>query len=301
MTAPDSRSTPVPGPATLTAQGAAPDAEAIRRLVREALAEDLGDGDLTADLIAADQRCRARVVVREDAVLCGRDWFDATYTLLDPAVTVSWHAADGDRVSSGTLVCELEGPARAVNSGERTALNLLQTLSATATAARRHADAVAGSGTVILDTRKTLPGMRRAQKYAVRCGGCANHRMGLHDAMLIKENHLSAAGGVEQAVLAARAAHPGAPLELEVETLEQLDSALALGVDMILLDNFDLEQVREAVSRSRGRARLEVSGGVSLEGLAELAATGVDFISVGAITKNLRAVDFSMRVVDETR
>ncbi len=292
--------TPRPPAPPLTPQSDPPGPEDIARLARQALAEDLGDGDLTAALIPATARCRARVLTREDAVLCGAAWFDAVYALLDPGVRVDWAAADGERVRAGQPVCTVEGPARAVNSGERTALNLLQTLSGTATAARRHADAVAGTATVILDTRKTLPGLRLAQKYAVRCGGCVNHRMGLHDAMLIKENHITAAGGLRAAVEAARAANPGAPLELEVERLDQLDVALELGVTMIMLDDFTLADIREAVSRSRGRARLEVSGGVSLEALAELAATGVDFISVGALTKHLQAVDFSMRVEDAT-
>jgi nicotinate-nucleotide pyrophosphorylase (carboxylating) len=283
-------------PATLTPQSAHPDPAQVQQLVRRALDEDLGDGDLTAALIPAAARCRASVVVREDAVLCGTAWFDAVYAALSAAVRVHWDARDGDRVRAGQAICRLDGPARAINSGERTALNLLQTLSGTATAARRHADAVAGAATLILDTRKTLPGLRVAQKYAVRCGGCANHRMGLHDAMLIKENHIAAAGSLRAAVLGARAAHPGKPLELEVETLAQLDEALELAVPMIMLDNFAPADIRTAVARSRGRARLEVSGGVSLESLAELAATGVDFISVGAITKHLRAVDFSMRV-----
>ena len=283
-------------PATLTPQAAHPDAKQVRALVRRALDEDLGDGDLTAALIPASARCRARVVVREDAVLCGTAWFDATYAALSRSVRVQWDAHDGDSVRTGQSICRVQGPARAVNSGERTALNLLQTLSGTATAARRHADAVAGAATIILDTRKTLPGLRVAQKYAVRCGGCANHRMGLHDAMLIKENHIAAAGSLRAAVLGARAAHPCAPLELEVETLAQLDEALELAVPMIMLDNFALADIRTAVARSRGRARLEVSGGVSLQVLAELAATGVDFISIGAITKHLQAVDFSMRV-----
>jgi len=287
-------------PQTLTPQSGPPDAAAVERLARDALDEDLGGGDLTAALIDPAARCRARVVAREPAVLCGQAWFNAVYRLLDPRVAVRWAAADGDAVEADALVCTVEGSARAVNSGERTALNLLQTLSGTATTARRHADAVRGQATVILDTRKTLPGLRVAQKYAVRCGGCANHRMGLHDAMLIKENHIAAAGGLAAAVRAAREAHPQAPLELEVETLEQLDEALALGVPMVMLDELAPEQIREAVRRSRGRARLEVSGNVSLDRLAELAATGVDFISVGALTKHVRAVDFSMRVEDVT-
>jgi nicotinate-nucleotide pyrophosphorylase (carboxylating) len=283
---------------TLTPQSGPPPASEVERLARRAVEEDVGSGDLTAALIDATARCHARVVAREPAVLCGRDWFDAVYGIVDPTVRVRWHAADGDRLEADRTVCELSGPARAVTSGERAALNLLQTLSGTATEARRYADAVAGLNTVILDTRKTVPGLRAAQKYAVRCGGCANHRMGLHDAMLIKENHIAAAGGLGAAVAAARAAHPQAPLEVEVESLAQLDEALAAGVTMIMLDEFSLADVTEAVRRSQGRARLEVSGSVALEGLAALAATGVDFISVGALTKHLRAVDYSMRVVE---
>jgi nicotinate-nucleotide pyrophosphorylase (carboxylating) len=284
--------------ATLTPQSESPDAADIARLVTQCLTEDIGTGDLTARLIDASTICRARVIVREHAVLCGTAWFDQVYASVDPNVSVQWEAADGDRVEPGQLICTVNGPARGVNSGERTALNLLQTLSGTATVARRHADAVAGTATVILDTRKTLPGLRRAQKYAVRCGGCANHRMGLHDAMLIKENHIAAAGGLRNAVNAARAANPHAPLEVEVETLEQLDEALGLEVTMIMLDNFTVDDIRDAVARSRGKARLEVSGGVELDDLAELAATGVDFISIGSLTKHLHATDFSMRVDD---
>jgi len=285
-------------PATLTPQSGPPPADEVERLARRTLEEDLGSGDLTAALIRDDLQCRARVIVREAAVLCGKDWFDAVYRLVDPRVRIAWQATDGERLAEGRTVCELAGPARAINSGERAALNLLQTLSGTATAARRFADAVAAWDTVILDTRKTLPGLRVAQKYAVRCGGCANHRMGLHDAILIKENHIAAAGGLTAAVIAARRAHPDAPLEVEVERLAQLDEALAAGVAMIMLDNFDLADTREAVARSRGRARLEVSGGVELASLAERAAAGVDFISVGALTKHLQAVDYSLRVLD---
>ncbi len=280
------RSTPHPG------------VDEVERLVRTALAEDVGDGDLTAALIPAAARCRAKVVVREPAVLCGQAWFDAVYRVLDSNVLVHWSAEDGDIVDTEQVVCTLTGPARAVNTGERTALNFLQTLSGTATAARRHRDMVAGSGTTVLDTRKTLPGLRLAQKYAVRCGGCRNHRIGLFDAMLVKENHISAAGSLAAAVQAARAAHPSSPLEVEVETLDQLDEALALGVTMILLDNFDEPAIREAVARSRGRAELEVSGGITEQALTSLAATGVDYISIGALTKHVKAADFSMRVVD---
>ena len=282
--------------ATLTPQRDTPDAADIARIVDECLAEDIGNGDLTAQLIDATTVCRAQVVVREAAVLCGTAWFDRVYARVDPAVTVRWEATDGDRIVPEQVICTISGPARGVNSGERTALNLLQTLSGTATVARQHADAVAATATVILDTRKTLPGLRTAQKYAVHCGGCANHRMGLHDAMLIKENHIAAAGGLQNAVLGARAANPHAPLEVEVETLVQLDEALELGVTMIMLDNFSVDAIREAVHRSRDKARLEVSGGVAIEDLGKLAATGVDFISVGALTKHLHAVDFSMRV-----
>lgn len=284
--------------ATLTPQSESPDTADIERLVSRCLAEDIGSGDLTARLIDASITCRAQVIVREHAVLCGTDWFDQVYASVDADVHVSWHAADGERVEPGQLICTVSGPARGVNSGERTALNLLQTLSGTATVARQHADAVAGTATVILDTRKTLPGLRSAQKYAVRCGGCANHRMGLHDAMLIKENHIAAAGGLREAVNAARLANPDAPLEVEVETLEQLDEALDLAVPMIMLDNFTVDDIRDAVARSRGKARLEVSGGVELNELAELAATGVDFISIGSLTKHLQATDFSMRIED---
>jgi nicotinate-nucleotide pyrophosphorylase (carboxylating) len=283
-------------PATLTPQSDHPDPTDIRRIVLESLAEDVGSGDLTAALIPETARCEARVTARESAVLCGGAWFEAVFQELDPRVRVTWHVNDGERLSPGQTVCTVSGPARAVNSGERAALNLLQTLSGTATVARRHADAVADAATVILDTRKTLPGLRRAQKYAVRCGGCSNHRMGLHDAMLIKENHIAAAGGLRTAVEAARAAHPGAPMEVEVESLDQLDEALALGVHMIMLDNFTPDDIRVAVARSQGHARLEVSGGVSLEELSDIASTGVDFISVGALTKHVYAVDFSMRV-----
>jgi nicotinate-nucleotide pyrophosphorylase (carboxylating) len=285
--------------ATLTPQSGPPPACEIERLARRAVEEDVGSGDLTAALIDAAAHCHAHVLVREPAVLCGRDWFDAVYRILDPTVQVRWHAADGEPLETDQTVCELSGPARAVTSGERAALNLLQTLSGTATEARRYADAVAGHPTVILDTRKTLPGLRAAQKYAVRCGGCANHRMGLHDAILIKENHIASAGGLGAAVAAARAAHPRAPLEVEVESLAQLDEALDAGVTMIMLDEFTPADVAEAVQRSRGRARLEVSGSVALDTLATLAATGVDFISVGALTKHLRAVDYSMRVVED--
>lgn len=261
--------------------------------VDRALDEDLGDGDRTAALIPAQARARARVVSREAAVLCGTAWFDAVFARLSPEVRIAWRAADGDEFEPGALLCSLEGPARALLSGERTALNFLQALSGTATAARHYARLVADTGCRILDTRKTLPGLRSAQKYAVACGGCLNHRMGLYDAILIKENHIMAAGGIGPAVAAAR--QGGVPVEVEVENLDQLREALEAGAERVLLDNFSLAELREAVRLAAGRARLEASGGVEESALRAIAETGVDFISVGALTKHLRAVDLSMR------
>ena len=267
-------------------------------LVALAIAEDVGGGDVTADLLPADSRAEASVVTRERAVLCGTAWFDRVFAQLDPAVSPDWRAADGDLVEAGTELCRLTGPARPLLSGERTALNFLQTLSGTATLARRYADAVAGTGCRVLDTRKTLPGLRSAQKYAVACGGGSNHRHGLFDAVLVKENHIMAAGGIRAALRAARALHPELTIEIEVESLAELEQALAGGPDVILLDNFDLESMRRAVARTRGgpgAARLEASGNVSLATVRDIAETGVDFVSVGELTKNVRAVDLSMR------
>ncbi len=263
--------------------------------ISRALAEDVGAGDLTAALVPADKRARATVVAREACVLCGTAWFDAVFTALGPDTRVTWNARDGDRIAAGTTLCELEGSARALLTGERTALNFLQTLSGTATEARRYADALAGTGCRVLDTRKTLPGLRAAQKYAVAVGGGSNHRMGLHDAILIKENHIAAAGGIAAAVAAARRQSPGVKVEVEVETLAELDQALAASADMALLDEFTLADMRAAVDRVAGRMTLEASGGVGIDELAAIAATGVDFISVGALTKHLRAIDLSMR------
>jgi nicotinate-nucleotide pyrophosphorylase (carboxylating) len=263
--------------------------------VRRALQEDVGTGDLTAALVPAERRARAMVVSREDGVLCGTAWVDATFRALDPRVSVNWMHRDGAHVGAEAMLCTIEGPARALLTGERTALNFLQTLSGTATAARRYADAIAHTGCQVLDTRKTIPGLRAAQKYAVACGGCANHRMGLYDAILIKENHIAAAGSIVEAVRAARRSAPGVKLEVEVETLAELDEALVAGVDLVLLDDFSLDDMRTAVARSAGRARLEASGGMGLDGLAAVAATGVDYISVGALTKHVRALDLSMR------
>ena len=268
----------------------------IAETVRRALAEDVGAGDLTADLIPANIRAQAQVITREEAVLCGQAWFEEVFRSLDKRVRVEWLARDGERVRANQILCTLEGPARALLTGERTALNFLQTLSGTATVTRRYVDAVQGTRAQILDTRKTLPGLRGAQKYAVRCGGGQNHRMGLYDAILIKENHIAAAGSVSAAVRAARAAAPGGTtVEVEVENLEQLKEALAAGTDRLLLDNFSLKRLREAVHETAGRAKLEASGGITLENLRTIAETGVDYISIGALTKHVRAVDLSLR------
>jgi nicotinate-nucleotide pyrophosphorylase (carboxylating) len=263
--------------------------------VRHALAEDIGDGDVSAALIPADTVASAHVVSREAAVVCGRPWFDGVFRLLDETIAIHWLIDEGEAVRTDQRLCELRGPARSLLTGERTALNFLQTLSGTATLARRYADAVAGFDTRVLDTRKTLPGLRREQKYAVRCGGCHNHRMGLYDAFLIKENHIAAAGSIAAAVAAAGGVRRGILLEVEIETFEQLDEALAAGVTRILLDNFAPDDLRKAVALAGGRAELEASGGIDLDNIAEYAATGVDYISIGALTKDVRAVDLSMR------
>lgn len=273
----------------------------IEEQVRRALAEDVGSGDLTAGLIPEAAKAEARVISREQAVLCGRPWFDAVFAALDPRIRVEWAAEDGERIAPEQRLCTLHGPARALLTGERTALNFLQTLSGTATLARRYADAVAGTGAVILDTRKTLPGLRLAQKYAVRCGGCENHRLGLYDAVLVKENHIMACGGVAAAVEAARALAGQVPVEVEVEDLDQLHEALGAGADRLLLDNMNPDQLRAAVAATAGRARLEASGGITLEGVRPVAETGVDYISIGDLTKHVHAVDLSMRFVPAPR
>lgn len=270
-------------------------ADQIAADVARALAEDLGNGDLTAALVPEDAPSAATVICREAAVVCGTAWFDAVFRQLDLAVRIEWTVRDGDRVAPGHLLCRLSGRARALLSGERTALNFLQLLCGTASTARAYADAVAGTNTRILDTRKTLPGLRAAQKFATRCGGCVNHRMGLYDAILIKENHIAAAGSLTAAVRASRQRQPERAIEVEVESLAQLDEALCLGVDHLLLDNFSLPELTTAVLRTAGRARLEASGNVALDDLAAIAATGVDFISVGALTKHVQAIDLSMR------
>ena len=267
--------------------------------VEAALREDLGSGDVTAALVPAAQRVRGSVVAREEAVLCGRAWVDETFRQLDPRVQLTWHASDGERVSAGQAIFAIAGPARPVLSGERTALNFLQLLSGTATMTRRFVDAVAGTGCRILDTRKTVPGLRTAQKYAVRCGGAHNHRMGLYDQVLIKENHIAAARSLTGAIEAARRSAAGIGVEVEVETLGELQEALNARPDIIMLDDFTLEDMRAAVALNRAAgtaAKLEVSGSVSLEAVRAIAETGVDYISVGAITKHVRAIDLSMRL-----
>lgn len=272
-------------------------ADDIAEIVRRALAEDVGTGDLTAALLPARERAQAQVITREDAVLCGTAWFEETFRQLDRDFRVDWRVRDGEPAPAGQILCTVRGPVRALVTGERTALNFLQLLSGTATVTRRYVEAVAGTGAVILDTRKTVPGLRRAQKYAVRCGGGQNHRMGLYDAILIKENHIAAAGSVTAAVTAARRAAPdGTVVEVEVENIEQLREALAAGADRLLLDNFGLKRLREAVQETQGRARLEASGGITLENVRAVAETGVDYISIGSLTKHVRAVDLSMRI-----
>lgn len=278
---------------------ALPDPDHIRTQVSLALAEDLGSGDRTAGLIPADASSRVRVICRETAVICGTAWFDEVFRQLDPAITVEWQCQDGSPIGADQLVCELKGNTRALLSGERTALNYLQTLSGTATLTKCYADAVAGTGVRILDTRKTLPGLRLQQKYAVTCGGGHNHRIGLFDAILIKENHIKAAGSITAAVTAARQQASDIGIEVEVESLDELAEALAAGARRILLDNFSLEMLRQAVKQTQGRARLEASGGVTLETIRGIAETGVDDISVGALTKDVKAVDLSMRFIDD--
>ena len=267
--------------------------------VARALAEDVGSGDLTAALVPAARTGRATVITREAAVLCGRPWVDEVFRQLDPSVRVEWAAAEGAAVEPDALLFTISGPARALLTGERTALNFLQSLSGTATVARRYAAVLDGLPCRVLDTRKTLPGLRRAQKYAVRVGGGANHRMGLYDGILVKENHIMAAGSIAAAVSAARAQGATVPVEVEVETLGELREALDAGADMALLDEFSLEDLRAAVAMNRahprGPMKLEASGNVTLETLRSIAETGVDFVSVGSLTKHLRAVDLSMR------
>lgn len=267
----------------------------LKETVTRALTEDVGSGDLTAALIPEQVRAEATVISREPAVLCGTAWFDEVFRQIDTHIRVDWHAHDGDRIETNQVLCTLTGPARPLLSGERTALNFLQTLSGTATLARRYADTVAGTRASVLDTRKTLPGLRQAQKYAVRCGGCKNHRLGLFDAVLIKENHILAAGSITRAVTRIREIHPEVIVEVEVENQSELEEALQVRPDIIMLDNFGLKEMQTAVTLTAGRARLEASGNITFDNLRAIAETGVDYISVGGLTKDIRAIDLSMR------
>lgn len=260
------------------------------------LEEDVGSGDLTASIVPKHATARARVITRESMVLCGQAWFAAVFARLGGSVQIDWLVTEGEQVEAGAELCAMQGPARALLTGERSALNLLQTLSGTATLARAYAKAVDGTKAKVLDTRKTIPGLRKAQKYAVRCGGCDNHRMGLYDGILIKENHILACGSIEKAVHAAKALGANVPIEVEVENLDELKQALAVGAERILLDNFTIAMMREAVTTTASRAKLEVSGNVTLDTIRQIAETGVDYISVGALTKNVRATDLSMRI-----
>lgn len=272
-----------------------PDPRQVSDDVGCALSEDIGSGDCTARLIPERQNLRTTVICRQHAVLAGQAWFDEVFRQLDGRIAVNWHLRDGERLSPDQRVCSLQGPARGILSGERTALNFLQTLSATATVTARFVEKIKGLDVILLDTRKTIPGLRLAQKYAVTCGGGSNHRIGLFDAILIKENHIAAAGSISAAVTEARRSCPGLLLEVEVETLAQLKEAVEAGAQRALLDNFPVDVLREAVNGWSGRIGLEASGGVCLDSIRSIAETGVDFISVGDLTKNVAAVDFSMR------
>lgn len=271
---------------------------AIMANARAALEEDIGSGDITAGLIPADNVARARIITREDMVLAGSPWADAVFRLVDPRIHPQWMVEEGATATANTTLLVLEGPARSLLTAERSALNFLQLLSGTATAVARLLPLLEGTCARLLDTRKTLPGLRLAQKYAVEVGGGKNHRLGLFDAFLIKENHIIAAGGIGAAVTTARQLAPGKPVEVEVETMEELDQALAAGADIIMLDDFSLEDMQRAVAHTAGRARLEASGGMNAERLRQVAATGVDYISMGALTKDVRAIDLSMRFID---
>lgn len=267
--------------------------------VRRALEEDIGSGDISAQLIPADKIASARVICRETAVLCGQDWFNKSFLLLDDSISITWLVDDGETVKAGDTLCRIQGNARVLLTAERTALNFLQTLSATATLSKTYADAVAGLDCKVLDTRKTLPGLRMAQKYAVFCGGCSNHRIGLYDAVLIKENHIAAAGSIHQTVSMARANSPDKLIEVEVESLEQLQEALSAGADRVLLDNMDEKMLQAAVMMNKAQAELEASGGITLKNIRKIAQSGVNFISIGALTKDIKAIDLSMRIVIE--
>jgi nicotinate-nucleotide pyrophosphorylase (carboxylating) len=268
----------------------------IQANVRNALAEDVGTGDITAQLIPADRTASATVITREDATLCGTAWVNEVFRQIDPDVRVEWHVQDGERIMADKTLFTLSGKARSLLTGERTALNFLQLLSGTATRCSYYADLVSGTPVRLLDTRKTLPGLRLAQKYAVTCGGCHNHRIGLYDAFLIKENHIAACGGIAQAVETARRIAPGKPVEVEVENLDELEQVLATGAEIVMLDNFSLEDMTQAVAIAAGRTKLEASGGINDTTIRPIAETGVDYISIGTLTKDVKALDLSMRL-----
>ncbi len=265
--------------------------------VNAAIAEDIGSGDITAELIPADEQGEARIITREQAVIAGTGWVDEVFHQVDPEVVVDWQVQDGDLVEPNQILFTLKGRSRSLLSGERAALNFLQTLSGTATVAAQYAQRVSETSVRLLDTRKTIPGLRLAQKYAVSCGGCYNHRIGLFDAFLIKENHILASGGIVAAISTAKASHPGKPVEVEVEGFDELNQALEAGADIIMLDNFTPEQMVEAVALVNGRAKLEASGNITDATLLDYAKTGVDYISIGALTKHCRAIDLSMRLL----
>src|SRR5690606_24618025 len=269
----------------------------IARVVRFALEEDIGSGDITAELIPAEKIASATIITREQAVICGRPWVDEVFHQLDPAIVIEWHVNDGDRVESDQLLATLHGNARSLLTGERTALNFLQTLSGTATTAYEYAQLLKGTDIKILDTRKTIPGLRTAQKYAARCGGGHNHRIGLYDSFPIKENHIAACGGIANAATKARELHPGKPVEVEVETVAELNQALAANADIIMLDNFSDDDASKAIALVNKKAGIEISGNVAVEQLEALRRIAPDFVSSGALTKHVRAVDLSMRVL----
>ena len=273
-----------------------PSSKYITELVALALEEDVGTGDITAGLISPDCEKRARVITREAGILCGTQFVDGVFRALDPQLEITWHRQDGDPLAADDLLFTVAGNARAILTGERAALNFLQLLSGTASLAGRYASEVAGTGARLLDTRKTVPGLRQAQKYAVACGGCHNHRIGLFDAFLIKENHIEACGGIAPAIARARELAPGKPVEVEVENLPEMQQAIDAGADRIMLDNFDVEALREAVAVNAGRSELEASGNIGLHNLRHVAETGVDFISIGALTKTVAPLDLSMRL-----
>jgi len=272
-------------------------AQLIHSQVKLALQEDIGQQDLTADLIPMDTVATATIITREDSTLCGQEWVEQVFAQLDPSISIKWSFSDGDQMLENDVICTLHGSARTLLTGERTAMNFLQTLSATATHTKQYTDQVTDLAVHILDTRKTIPGLRLAQKYAVRCGGGFNHRVGLYDGILIKENHINAAGSIAAAVKQAKMLHQGIDIEVEVENFDELEQALSAESDIILLDNFDISSLRKAVEVNQGQAKLEASGGITLETLRSIAETGVDRISIGALTKDIRAIDLSMRFI----